>query len=318
MRRDHRRRPRRRRPRSRAPRGSGAGAASDAAVAEVGGGDPHLDHPLRRRRRAGSRAPAGREATTRLSSVADEVQGGAVLGRVAGAHPLAQEAVVGSAPLRAGLVVDAVAERQQAEALEPLRRAVEAGHRLGEPAERAGREAAEDDPRFPGLAQDLVDAVRAPDAEQADRRCRRRRRSGPGRAGGARRSSGPCSRRKREMWLASQRSAGEGAVEADDVVVGVAAGRGQEADPRPLGPGRGRARSRRAAGFPTPSRSRRRRRRRSVGAPSSSLNGRPRAAASVVVQRSEVRPRRARPRVQAATAARRRGAACCAPGAAAP
>ena len=29
---------------------------------------------------------------------------------------------------------------------------------------------------------------------------------------------------------------GEGAVEADDVVVGVAAGRGQEADPRPLGP----------------------------------------------------------------------------------
>ena len=32
---------------------------------------------------------------------ADEVQGGAVLGRVAGAHPLAQEAVVGVAPLGA-------------------------------------------------------------------------------------------------------------------------------------------------------------------------------------------------------------------------
>src|SRR4029077_16013563 len=30
---------------------------------------------------------------------------------------------------------------------------------------------------------------------------------------------------------------GEGPVEADDVMVGVAAGGGQEADPRPLGPG---------------------------------------------------------------------------------
>ena len=33
---------------------------------------------------------------------AGEVQGGAVLGRVAGAHPLAQEAVVGLAALGAG------------------------------------------------------------------------------------------------------------------------------------------------------------------------------------------------------------------------
>ena len=64
--------------------------------------------------------------------------------------------------------MDAVAERQQAEPLDPPRGAVEAGHRLGEPAERAGREAAEDDPGFPGFAQDLVDPVRAPDPEQAD------------------------------------------------------------------------------------------------------------------------------------------------------
>ena len=45
--------------------------------------------------------------------------------------------------------------------------AVVAADRLGEPAQRAGAEAAEDDARLPGLAQDLVDAVRAPDAEQA-------------------------------------------------------------------------------------------------------------------------------------------------------
>ena len=64
--------------------------------------------------------------------------------------------------------MDAVAERQQAQALHPARRAVEAGHRLGEPAERPGGEAAEDDAPLPGLAQDRVDPVRPPDAEQAD------------------------------------------------------------------------------------------------------------------------------------------------------
>ena len=85
---------------------------------------------------------------------AGEVQRGAVLGRVARRHPLAQEAVVGEAAARLRLVVDAVAERQQPQALDPARLAVEAGHRLGEPAQRAGREAAEDDPRLPGLAQD--------------------------------------------------------------------------------------------------------------------------------------------------------------------
>ena len=81
----------------------------------------------------------------------------------------------------------------------------------------------------------------------------------------------------------------EGAVEADDVVVGVAAGRGKEADPRPLGAGQSRARSRPAAGCPTPSRSRRRRRRRS-GA-SGCLhrpNGVARRPDFVLVQRSEL------------------------------
>src|SRR5215207_8175597 len=99
---------------------------------------------------------------------ADEVEGGAVLGGVAGAHSLADVVVVGEAPVRARLVVDAVAERQEVEALDPPGRPVEAAQDLAEPAERAGREAAEDDARAPGLAQNVVDAVRPPGPEHAD------------------------------------------------------------------------------------------------------------------------------------------------------
>ena len=132
-----------------------------------------------------------------------------------------------------GLVVDAVAEREQAEPLDPLRRAVEPGHRFREPAQRAGREPAEDDPGFPGFAQDRVDAMRAPDAEQADH--------------AAAADVDQVLREEvaanvlRTLLAPEQRDVAglaavgrEGAVEADDVVVGVAAGRGQEADARPL------------------------------------------------------------------------------------
>ena len=225
--------------------------------------------------------------------------------------------------------MDAVAERQQAEPLEPLRRAVEAGHRLGEPAERAGREAAEDDARFPGFAQDLVDPVRPPDPEQADHAAAAdvdqvlgeqvaragpraparggRARCGWPRSGRRRRRgrSGRCSGRRRRWPRAGSR-------------------------PAAARPRSGRARSRRAAGSRTPSRSRRRRRRRSGGAPSSSVKW---STASRAGRRcTAVRSfrYRARPRVQAwpgrglprtrrrATAARRRGAACRGPGAGAP
>ena len=164
------------------------------------------------------------------------MQRGAVLGRVARPHPLAQEVVVGLAPFGAGLVVDAVAERQQPQALEPLRGAVEAGHRLGEPAERAGREPAEDDPGLPGFAQDLVDPVGAPDPEQADHAA----------AADVDQVLGEqvAAQVLRPLLAAEEGDVaglaavgGEGPVEADDVVVGVAAGGGQEADPRPLGPG---------------------------------------------------------------------------------
>ena len=193
--------------------------------------------------------------------------------------------------------MDAVAERQQAEPLEPLRRAVEAGHRLGEPAERAGREAAEDDPRFPGFAQDRVDPVRPPDPEQADDAAAAdvdqvlgeqvaragppaparggRGRCGWPRSGGRRRRgrSGRCSGRRRRWPRAGSR-------------------------PAAARPRSGRARSRRAAGCPTPSRSRRRRRRRSGEAQSPSIKwsrrSRPERGCTAVRSFG----RRPRPRVQ--------------------
>ena len=172
--------------------------------------------------------------------------------------------VVGEAPLGAGLVVDAVAEGQQAEPLDPARGAVEAGHRLGEPAERAGREPAEDDAGLPGFAQDLVDPVRPPDAEQADHAAAADVDQVLGEQVLAQ-VLGPLLAAE-EGDVAGLAAIGrEGAVEADDVVVGVAAGRGQEADARAARPRSGRARSRRAAGCRTPSRSRRRRRPRSDG-----------------------------------------------------
>ena len=144
--------------------------------------------------------------------------------------------MVGLAALGAALVVDAVAERQQPEAAQPFRLPVEAAHRLGEPAERAGREAAEDHPRFPGLAQDRVDPVRAPDAEQADDAAAADVDQVLGEEVAAQVARALLAAEERDVaGLAAV--GGEGAVEADDVVVGVAAGRGQEADPRPLGPG---------------------------------------------------------------------------------
>ena len=111
----------------------------------------------------------------------------------------------------------------------------EAYHRFLEPAERAGREAAEDDPRFPRLAQDRVDPVGPPDPEQADDAA----------AANVDQILGEkmAPQVPRPLLAAEERDVaglaavgGEGAVEADDVVVGVAAGRGQEADARPLGP----------------------------------------------------------------------------------
>ena len=130
--------------------------------------------------------------------------------------------------------MDAVAERQQAHPVEPPRVAVEAGHRLGEPAQRPGGEAAEDHPGLPALAEDLVDPVGPPDPEQADDAA----------AADVDQVLGEqvAAQVLRALLTAEEGDVaglaavgGEGPVEADDVVVGVAAGRGEEADARPLG-----------------------------------------------------------------------------------
>ena len=123
---------------------------------------------------------AARGATRRRAQVgADEVQRGAVLGRVAGATSPSADEPRGSSSRRGGLavVVHAVGVRQQAEARDRAAAAPwKARDRLGEPAQRARAQPAQHDAAPPALAQDLVEAVRAPHAEQRARRCRRRRR----------------------------------------------------------------------------------------------------------------------------------------------
>ena len=127
--------------------------------------------------------------------------------------------------------MDAVAEGEQAEALDAARRAVEPGHRLLEPAQRARREAAEDDAGLPRLAQDLVDPVRPPDPEQADHAAAADVDQVLGEEVLAEVLGALLAAEERDV--AGLAAAGrKGPVEADDVVVGVAAGRGQEADPR--------------------------------------------------------------------------------------
>ena len=129
--------------------------------------------------------------------------------------------------------MDAVAERQQPHSLDSLRGAVEAADRFGEPAERAGGEAAEDDAGFPGFAQDLVDAVRPPNPEQADHAAAADVDQVLGEQVVAQVLRPLLAAKEGDMARLAA-VGGKGAVEADDVMVGIAACRGQEADPRPL------------------------------------------------------------------------------------
>ena len=115
--------------------------------------------------------------------------------------------------------------------------AVVAGHRLGEPAQRAGAQPAEHDARLPRLAQRDVEPVRAQHAHQADHAAaadvdqvllEQVRAHVVGAAVAA-------EQRDVRRLAAARR---EVPVEADDVVVGVA-GRGrEEAHLRPVAPGR--------------------------------------------------------------------------------
>ena len=112
------------------------------------------------------RARVRARGTTALQLRAAEVQRGAVLGRVARAHAVADEAAVLLAPLaarrRSGRSWSTAAGRGPRTM---RRRAVERGQRLREPAQRAGRRPAQHDAAPPGLGA-------APRRARARARCR--------------------------------------------------------------------------------------------------------------------------------------------------
>jgi len=132
--------------------------------------------------------------------------------------------------------VRAGAAGQQAEAVAQRVDAAEGvGHASAEPAQHAGADAAQHRAILPGAAQQLVEAVGAPQRQQVhgvaaadiedvlrgDEVGQRRRGRGL-----------PWQRRRREQRQIGRRAApDEGAVEARDVGRGVAHRGGQEADP---------------------------------------------------------------------------------------
>jgi hypothetical protein len=165
-----------------------------------------------------------------------EVERGAVLCPEALDHPVGEHLPVGAAALGLGVEVDAVAEREEAEPLHGPGRPMEGGDGLGEPAQRSRAQAAEDDAALPGLPKGDVEAMGAPGAEHAHHAapadvdqvaCEQLLVHVAGRLLAA--------EERHVRRLAAGRV--EGAVEADDVVVGVTARGRQEADLRPLLPG---------------------------------------------------------------------------------
>jgi hypothetical protein len=174
-----------------------------------------------------------------LEARAAEVQRDAVLGGEAGTHAVADEAVVLGSARRLRVVVNAVGVGQHAEAVDAARRAVEGAERLVEPAQRPGGGTAQNDPLAPGLVQDIVEAVRAPRAEHADDvaaadvdQILRQQVAGEIvlDAAGALVAT-------KQRHVTGVAGCGETAVEAHDVVVGVARCRRQEADARAIGLG---------------------------------------------------------------------------------
>ena len=102
-----------------------------------------------------------------LGAVVDEAD--AVVGGVRGRQVALLDQRVQQRPaLLLAVVVDAVAVGQEAESGrgEAQVGAVAVGRAADVPADRAGRDAAEDDPALPALAQHLIDAVHPPDREQ--------------------------------------------------------------------------------------------------------------------------------------------------------
>ncbi len=207
--------------------------------AEVADVERRLDDAVVRRARRGRRQPSGRELTTRCRRVRRKCRATPSSAAKPGAHAVADEAVVLGASRRLGVVVHAVRVRQQAEATNAARRAVEGAQRLVEPAQRAGRRAAQHDALAPGAAQHVVEAVCAPSAEHADDvtaadvdQILREQVAGEVVLDAA---GALVAAEQRDVAGVAAR--GEAAVEAHDVVVGVARGGRQKADARAFGVG---------------------------------------------------------------------------------
>ena len=143
--------------------------------------------------------------------------------------------MVGLAATLVGAVVDAVAPGQEAEAADLLDLAVEGGHALRVPAERAGAEAGQDDPGSPRLGEQRVEPVRAPGAQQAEHAAAADVDQVLGEQMGAQVADAAVAAEERDVRRLAD-AAGERPVEAHDVVIGVTAGGREEADARSFAP----------------------------------------------------------------------------------
>ncbi len=233
-----RRSARRRRPRRRRSRTRLAGEREVRVCVQLGDLERHLDDGVARRLDAVG-AAVGTRAHGALEQRAAKVQRDAVVGREAGAHAGGDEAVVLGAARGLGVVVHAVGVGQQPQAAHASGGAVEGGQRFGEPAQRPRGGAAQDDAPPPRAAQDGVKAVRAPGAEH------RHDVAAPDvdEVLGEQMGGEVVLDAADSLIAAKQRHVrgvavgGEAAVEAHDVMIGVAGGGRQEAHPRAHGGG---------------------------------------------------------------------------------
>ena len=157
-------------------------------------------------------------------------------GRVVGDPPGRQRAVgdrgeVDRPPTRLGVGVDGERAGQQAQTPRRLGRARRRRHAALQPAHGARAEAREHDAALPGVAEQAVEAVHLPDGEQVAHGAAADVDDVLGEDDLAQRAAQVAHPEEREH-LGLARPVAERRVEAADLVARVAAGRGQEEDPR--------------------------------------------------------------------------------------
>src|SRR3954452_22007943 len=167
-----------------------------------------------------------------MELLTDEVQRGAVLGRIARAHPVEEVPAERALALAFAIEVDAVRVRQQPEAVDHLRVAVKGAQSRAKPAERAGAAATHDGALLPGEPKRVVEPVGAPGAEQAEHRAAAHVDDVAGQDVLVDVDRPAVAAEERDVRRLTA-SRVERAVEANDVVVGVPAGSREEADLRP-------------------------------------------------------------------------------------